>query len=193
MKRLNQFRESRGFSYIEVVVIIAIIAMLSIVLMDVFISHGELFNTTMANVDLQMQRARTLERLGSMTRVASSVQFSQTIDGVLYTTSDDTLVLGLPSIDATGAVIDNAFDYAALYLDAVHPNELRLVIGANAASSRTPVTQLLSDKVAGLTFQYDRFLPEESETVFVQAVFSTTSSGTDESVDVSGVFNLGNQ
>lgn len=193
MISLSRMRQCRGFSYVEIVVVVALIAVLSVVLMEVFISHGKLFNTTMAGADLQMQRARTLERLGSMTRVASGVEFSKSIGGTLYTTSDATLVLAMPSIDAQGAVIDGTYDYAAFYLDASFPNELHLVVGADALSSRTSVNQLLADTVERLAFRYDRSVPEASEAVFIQAAFSKPASGTDETVDVSGVFNLGNQ
>jgi len=88
----------------------------------------------------------------SLTLPANAVLQIYTFSGVTYTSSSTVLVLEIPSIDNSGNVIANTYDYAVFY--SVDTNVYRL-IEANALSNRSSSVKKLSSTVNTLSFVYD--------------------------------------
>ena len=79
----------------------------------------------------------------------------QVVDTVAsYTTSSNTLILQVFSLDENDNIIDGTFDFIIFRQNPDNPNFLEQIIQADAASSRRDGTRTLADSLDSLAFFY---------------------------------------
>lgn len=184
------FLKNKGISIVEAIVVITLVSLISIVIMDLFITHGRIFNLNSAGSDFQLQGAEAVEAVGRVVRVADKALSSRTINSINYTASAGTLVLEIPSIDSTGKVISGKYDYAAVYL---LNNKIFVSQQADPASSRATLARALSDSVSRLQFIYDNSSYDSVSSVLVQLSMSKNISGKTKTLAIDKKFNLKNK
>jgi hypothetical protein len=182
--------KNKGVSIVEAIVVITLVSVVSVVIMDLFITHGRIFNLNSAGSDFQLQGAEVVEAVGRVVRVADKTVSSRTINSVNYTASAGTLVLEIPSIDSAGQVIAGKYDYAAVYLS---NNKIFVSQQADPASSRVSLARALSDSVSRLQFIYDNGSYDSVSSVLVQLAMSKNISGKTRTLAIDKKFNLGNK
>ncbi|MCX6786415.1 MAG: hypothetical protein NTU85_01170 [Candidatus Kaiserbacteria bacterium] len=141
-----------GFTLVETLIVIALSVGMLIVLCMLIRS----FNTSYSyeqGAAISAESARSVMReTESLTLVADHVLQSHTFSTTTYTSSSTVLVLEIPSIDSSGAIISSTYDYAVFYSNGTHAYR---ILAANAASKRVSGTKQLSDTISSLTFSYN--------------------------------------
>lgn len=142
----------RAFSLIETVIVIAIstVMMLTLGFVIYQLNGSVAYEQTVAQSS--GSASAIMREINSLTVPADAVLGAHIFPSATYTSSATALVLEIPSIDPSGNIIANTYDYAAFYT--VGTNAYRL-LAANTASKRSSGTKQLSSTVMSFTFAYN--------------------------------------
>ncbi len=162
-----------GFSFIEMVIVIAVGTTMLIVLGALIFNFNKASIYQQTLVQSSGSANALLREIKSFTLPANAVLGTHTFSSTTHTSTTTSLVLRIPSINSSGSVLTNTYDYAAFYV--VGTRAYRL-LEANALSNRTSGTKLLSSTISALTFAYDTtdFAAVSIVTVDIQTQASTT-------------------
>lgn len=143
---------TRGFTLVETVIVIAISVcmMLALGFLIYNLNETEAYQQTAAQSS--GSASAIMREMESLALPADAVLQSYAFSSATYMSSSTALVLEIPSIDSSGNVTANTYDYAAFYV--VGTNVYRL-IETNALSARVSGTKQLSSAASALTFTYD--------------------------------------
>lgn len=156
---------------IEVLVTLGLLAAIVAVLGAFFARFDGLYRFQTAVRDTAGSASAAARAVDVAVRAADAVAASHAFSGVARSSSADTLVLELPSVNAAGDIVGGAYDYAAFYASGTALYE---ALDANASSSRASSTNELSDALASLSFSYSA--ADLITATSVSAVISTTAS-----------------
>lgn len=171
-------RLSSGHTMLETVVTMFILAIVLIVVTQMFLVLLRTFNLYTARVHTVQEASDISRRFLDWSNNATAVDTAtHIIGGTNYTTSSSTLVLKEAAIDATGSPIANAYDYVILAPDPANTTRLQEIIIADAASSRKSVTKLLGDSVQEHIFTYRDADPATANDVFFSVTVRRSVSG----------------
>ncbi len=148
MKLANQ----KGFTLIEVVIVIGIFSLLMIALLDLFDWHNKIFLLERADTEATGSARTAMNNMTENISQASSVVTSHTFGSTTYTTGTNTLVLQIPSYNSSGNIITGTYDYVAYYKSG---NALYQILEAGSGSARKANTKQLATNAATLTFTTD--------------------------------------
>lgn len=147
------YQSGAGFTLVETILVVALFAVMMGALAALYLSFGTSTLVQKAMADISFRANRALETLHADVGQAQGVLASHAFDsGTTYFSGVSALVLALPSIDASGTVIAESFDYVAYYLDGA---SLYRRLDADAASARQPGVVLLANAIETFTFGYD--------------------------------------
>ena len=145
-------RTARGFTLIETIIVIALslvmIGALTVLIRNFMIvsSYTQLSTMSATSIRTVMNEAELL--IPTANRVLASYDFPD----ATHASSATVLVLEIPSVDSSGAIIPNAHDHAAFYTDGTYAYR---TLATDAASARIPGRKQLSDTISSLTFYYN--------------------------------------
>jgi prepilin-type N-terminal cleavage/methylation domain-containing protein len=142
----------RGFTLIEVVIVIAIFAFLMVSLMGLMMWHNKVFMMERAEIAATGSARNVMNNVTKYTAQAYQVAASTVVSGTTYTTDADTVVLQLPTYNASGAIVNATYDYVIFNLSGTN---LYQIISIGAGSNRKAGTKLLSDSIYTVSFTYD--------------------------------------
>ncbi|MFA5942349.1 MAG: hypothetical protein WC798_01615 [Candidatus Paceibacterota bacterium] len=142
----------RGFSLVETVIVVALSVVMLLTLGFLVYSFNESVSYQQAIAQSSGSADMLMREAGSLVLPADAVLQTHTFSSSTHTSSSTTLVIEIPSIDSSGMVIANTYDYATFYTEG--PDAYRL-LEANTLSRRVSGTKLLSSTVSALTFSYD--------------------------------------
>ncbi len=145
-------RPLTGFTLIEMLITIALFAIIMLVLFNLFDWHNRLFYFQQAQVYVSGSARSSLNDLSNYIAQSQAVLASHTFSGTNYNSGANVLVLQLPSADASGNILASTFDYVVFYTSS---NQLMEQVAPAAGSFRTQVTKQLSDTLNTITFTYD--------------------------------------
>lgn len=163
----------RGFTLIEIVIVIAVGSAMLIVLGVLIFNFNKTSTYQQALVQSSGSANALVREIKSLTLPANAVLETHTFSSATYTSATTSLVLRIPSTNSSGSVIANTYDYAAFYV--VGTKAYRL-LETNALSARASSTKLLSSTISTLTFTYNdaSFPAVNTITVDIQTQASTT-------------------
>ena len=163
----------RAFTLIEMMIVIAVgTAMLLILGVLIFnFNKTAIYQQTLSQSS--GSASALMREIKSLTLPATFVLQTHTFSSATHTSSSTALVLEIPSINSSGTVIANTYDYAAFYV--VGTKAYRL-LEPDALSARASGTKLLSSTISALTFTYNNasFPAISAITADVQTQASTT-------------------
>lgn len=141
---------STGFSVIEMVIVVPLIAIMAFFLSYIGIYHFQTFNSQSAELNITDYARTALDDIDNYVRQATRVLSSYST----YTTGTNTLVLQIPSIDSSGQLVAGTYDNAVFYLSGT---DLFRRIYPDASSTRSNVIQKLASGVntSNFSFSYD--------------------------------------
>lgn len=142
-----------GFSLIEAVVAVAIFSVLIVAVANLYNGYHRLYALAGTQIALTQQSNHIMDELLYYSTQADRVLTAQTVNGRSLVSGESSLVLELPSVDEDGEIIDEAFDYAAFYIDG--PGRLFIAVQPSASSARDNTTKPMGDSVVSLVFSYD--------------------------------------
>lgn len=141
-----------GFTLVESVIMVFILALLLVALFSLYDWHGKVYVYQKAVVETTEQARFSTQTLQAWVNQAYRVESSVTLGGANYQSATTTLGLKLPSVNNQGQAIAGTWDYAAFYLDG---KNLYIKVEPNASSTRPMVYKRLAESILNLEFVYD--------------------------------------
>lgn len=151
MNKKNK-KAQHGVTIVELLIALAIFSILMLFLAGSFANYYDSFRYLEATTSISQSTALFINAVGNSVRQASEIISSRTFSGNSYTTDDTTLILEIPSIDASANVITGTYDYMVFYLVDGH---IYWITEADAASSRNSSFQQISENISNLVLTYD--------------------------------------
>lgn len=145
----------RGATLLELAVTVAVGSVVFLIIGAIFLAQGRFFAIQDAISETQVNAFAAADAVGRYAGSARAVVSGAAINGASYTTSESTLVLRLPAIDAQGEVIAGAWDHVAFTTDPSDPSRFLLDLEADAASARESLTIRPAAFVDKLIFRYN--------------------------------------
>jgi Tfp pilus assembly protein PilV len=165
---------TRGFSLIETILVIFLFTLIMLAVVNVFLGFDKNYYVQNASINTSQTAAAIMDEVHRHALQASAVASSHAYSGTTYTSGTSTLVLTLPSIDSSGDIVSNEYDYAIFYLTG---STSYRILDADASSARAPGSKKLSDVVGDLYFTYDTGTPSSASRVTVDATTTSTVKG----------------
>jgi prepilin-type N-terminal cleavage/methylation domain-containing protein len=138
----------RGFTLIEALVVMLIMAFALMALVSIFISHARSYRTQNSELEVTNEARVALDDVDNYVRQATRVVATYTT----YSSSATQVILQIQSINSSNALIGGKFDYVVyVYSNSV----LQRQIFPDASSSRPASTKQLGSHITSLTFTYD--------------------------------------
>lgn len=141
----------RGLTLVEVLIAMGIATIVGSLLLVIIVNSTGLFYTQSSKLSQGVGINDALQKVKDSIRQSSSVASSYQDNSTTYTSSSTQLILKIPSIDTSGNVIGETFDYYVFFTD---QNFFKFKSFPASQSSRKAFNQILSSNVDGLTFQY---------------------------------------
>jgi prepilin-type N-terminal cleavage/methylation domain-containing protein len=171
---LPHLRDQRGVTLMETLVVITVMTVLLLIVTEVFILNYDVYLKQTGRIEADTGTVFAARSISEQARGATQVMASRTIDGTLYTTSDTTLVLELPSIEQDGDVLIATYDYIAFARDPGDATRVITATDAASGSSRFDGTKLLTAFNDTMTFRYNDPVPADATRVSVLLINETT-------------------
>lgn len=150
MKRKKKKSDSKGFiTLVELTVVVALVALIMLILMSLYVTGQQFLMTESARNDVIRDNRYVFDWISR--DIKGAVQVVSSWDA--YTTSSNSLILRIPSVDSSGLIIDieNEFDYIIYRLNSEYPNKLERVVDAkDGVSSRVDSARVLASRVNSL-------------------------------------------
>ncbi len=175
----NARRKPRGMTLIELLIVVAISAVIMIALLSLYMAGQRYFFNEDAKADA-IEDSR-----GPMTWISRDVREALQVVAThgAYATDANTIVLELPSIDpGTGGLMTGSQDYIIYRRNPAHPEQLQRIIEAAAGTGRQSRTRVMADAVNafGLIYYMQDGITEAStitDTFIVDVTLSSTKKG----------------
>ncbi len=171
---------SRGFTLIEVTVVLSIFAVASIVIGSIYISHSKFYAIESAAADIKTQKNIFTQNFKETAESANLIMASYIFSSITRESSSSTIIFKLPSIDSGGNVVPAKFDYAAFYRE---NNKIHLETSADPASIRKNLKRQLTDAAQEIVFRYDTALPQDAK--IIGASLYLKSGNEEAKIDIS--------
>ena len=150
---LNSLHKNQaGFTLFEMIIVIFLFAILLIGLLNIFDWQQKVYNMEQAEVLATGSARNVMNNMNMYIAQADQIEASRTINGVLYTTGGTTIVVRLPSFDASGDLLASTYDYFVFTQNGTNLNQ---VVELAANSGRKAGNKLLSDKVDSFALTYN--------------------------------------
>ena len=150
MKKLNE----KGYTLFEVLIFAALAGVIGIVLSIVMVNSNQLFITQSNKINQGVGINSALSDINEAIRNAAFIATGYPVASPTYTTSASTLVLAIPSIDASGNIISSTYDYYVVTKDSANPKILRLLMFKDPSSSRSNNNKVLLTDLKVVQFTY---------------------------------------
>ena len=140
----------------EALVVLGIMTILLMTVNSIFTANSDLVARELRQADATIGAVQAVRTISELTRGASDIVANHDFNGTTYTTSSDTLVLKMPSLDINGNVLGAEYDYVAIYrgsganADKIYSN---VVVGLNSA--RPDGIKAISSYNESLIFRYN--------------------------------------
>lgn len=141
----------KGLTLIEVLLAMGTASVISVLLLVVIVNSAGVFYKQSSKVQEGLNINDALAEIKSSIKQASSVAESYTWGSTTYTTSANQLVLRVASIDPSGDILSDTYDYFVVFTD---QNILYFKIFPDPSSFRQLKDRVFSTSVDSLNFQY---------------------------------------
>lgn len=141
----------KGLTLIEVLIAMGIATVAGVLLLVIIINSAGMFSTQSSKVETGLNINDALSKVRETVKQASAVAASYTSGQTTYTSGPTQLVLKIPSIDPSGNIVSDTFDYFVFFQD---QNLFRFKIFPDSSSSRKTADQIFSTSVDNLDFRF---------------------------------------
>lgn len=144
--------KQNGFTLPELIIASSVAVVISGLLLVIMVNSTGLFYEQSSKVSQGVSVNDALSALRQTVRSASSIVSQYPETGTPeYSSSQNSVVFKMSSIDSSGNIIFNTYDYIVYYINKGKLYERTL---PNALSSRSGKTRVLSNKVNTIIFEY---------------------------------------
>ncbi len=145
-------KREQGFTLVELIIVLAICTVLMLGFLSLFEWHQKIYTLEQADVRATSAVRTTLNHMSLYIAQGYEIKATRNVSGTDYTTSSNTVILQLPSVNSSGNVIAATFDYIVFYLD---DGSIYQLIEAGSGSTRDSGSKLLADNVNAFTLTYN--------------------------------------
>ncbi len=142
----------KGFTLVEIVIVLGISCLLMIALFSLYDWHQKIYLQESNSIRITESVRRTLYNMSEIIAQATSIQSSHAFSGTTYSTGGSSVVLQVPSVSSSDAVIPATYDYIAFYLS---NGSVYQVTEAGSGSVRVPGTRKLAENVQTFSLTYN--------------------------------------
>lgn len=161
----------RGFTLIEVVIVIGLVSVLSLVLSLFFVSAHTTYQFQTASLEAHEAASMALYDVHEALLPASHVRASESFESGRYTSGSNEVIVALPAMRSSGELVEGAHDYIALYMrDGSLYRELR---PAPESARRAGVRRLAAVERFSITYDRPQPVDARSLTIEIEAVRTT--------------------
>lgn len=146
---------SRGFTIIEITIVITLAALTLIIASTLFITEWQILGSETAKSELRSQNIAAQTEIARAVEESFEIVNSKIINSGSYASDSDTIILKLPSVDSDQDVIPETFDYEVFERDAADPAKLISDTEINVQSSRPSGKRTVAGFVGTLNFRYN--------------------------------------
>lgn len=168
----------RGYSVIEAMTVIGIMTIVLVMVTQIFAVTYDVYVKQSARTENESGAVLAARTISDQTRGASKVLASQVINGTTYTTGTNVLVLKMPTIDSSNAVLVDTYDYVAIYRDGTETTKIFSDTDAAAGSRRVDGKRLVTAHNETLIFRYNDPVVSDATRVQVYLVNRQTTRST---------------
>jgi len=149
------WQSNKGFSLPELILALTIVAILGGILVSLLNSTNSVFYDQSVKVKQGLSLNQASKELTSLIKSSAGIATQYPPSGAAqYSTNSQTLVLKIPSLNQSGGIIDQIFDYAIITKDSSNPKIMRKKIFVDPLSQRKSEDKVLSTSLKKLTFIY---------------------------------------
>ena len=145
-------RPQNGFNLVETVIALGIFMLVLLAFFNLYSNYTNVFNSQQAISRVAGSATSAVSDMQNYILQATRVASGHTFSGTAYSSGANTLVLELPSADASGDIVSGKFDYVVFYADG---SKLYRLVAADPASGRGSGLKQLSDSLSSVTYTYD--------------------------------------
>lgn len=192
---MNKFK---GWSLLEVLIVVTVAAVAGSLLISLMVSSGKLFVDQSTQISQGLSLNQSQFELTELIKSSSGIVAQYPVSGMSqYTTDSNTLVIRLPAINSNGDVLNSVYDYAVIEADPAKPQILRKQIFKDTQSYRKSENKILSTDLSSLLFSYldvnnAQITPDQAVRVRYIINLSTQSGLSLKESSASGTVNLKN-
>lgn len=176
-----------GFTLLEVMVVVAIIALTGLYLGQIYTNYIRLYALENVKVDLSLATQAALSDLGAGIREAVTALATSTILGMDFTSGGQTLILNVPAFTYVGdeeekQIISDVYDRVVYYLSTTTPARLNKMVEPAPQSKRVSQIKILAGDVNLLNFEYNPAPPQEAKDIVATLALSRVVYGRTQTV-----------
>ncbi len=145
---MTKKQSNAGFTLIEIVLVIFLVAICGWVASDLFINQNRLYQTQTAELNITGDARMALDDIDNYVRLGNRVIDSYSS----YTTGSQVLVLRIQAVNASNQLVPASFDTIVYYLSG---GGLYRQIFPDGLSARDATTKKLAGNVNSLSFTYN--------------------------------------
>ncbi len=136
-----------GFTLVETMFasVVGVMILGMVMILYVGVNNSMARGVALAEINSDVRLA--MDRIVRDVRWSTQLETTRLIDGTLYVTGDNVLILKIPAIDTGGDTIANTYDYVVYTPDASDPERLRKIVDPDAASSRVSSDQVIAKNI----------------------------------------------
>ena len=157
-----------GFTLAEILVVTAIAAILMVVGVAIYLSNNRFYQNQSAEIRVVSNTRQAADRISEFGRNAVGIESSYVYDSVTYATGATAAVLKVPSINSSGGVISETYDYIIVAQDPDDSSRLILIADPAPGSNRAERVLELTDRLDLINFIYDNVTPSLAKNVNFQ-------------------------
>ncbi len=186
-----------GFGLIEVLVAITISAVAGTLLLKIFVQNQGLYFEQSSKITQGFSINQAYTQISESIKIGSSVVSTNLVGSPQYVTDNDTIVIELPSIDSSGNVINQTYDYIVITREGRDLIFLKKKLFPNPLSQRKSEDKLLADKVENFTLIYKdqsglQVSPTNAQKVYFNLELSEKAGLSNQESSAAGEINLRN-
>lgn len=163
-------KNTRGMTIVETIVSLFVAIILIFALTQSFVILLRLNDAQKIVSRLTLHADRGIARVAKVSQESKQVLASAVISGTTYTTSSTELVLQVPSINASGLIINGSFDTVVYRRNPSSTDQLLEITDGQTGSIREDGSRIVSQFVTNLIFRYNNSSPASATivTVFIK-------------------------
>lgn len=147
--------KQKGFTLLEVLIVVLVSSIAGVLLIQSFVQNNSVLYQQSARVNeglnLNEANAQITQDIKTAAAVAQNYPAASPFQ---YTSSSNTLILKIPSIDLSGSIIDQTFDYIVIATDSAKPYYLRRQVFVTTPSTRGASNKILVNNISKALFYY---------------------------------------
>jgi hypothetical protein len=142
-------------SLADMLITIFILVTIVTLMTGMYLAYIYVYKIQVAYNELITSNNIALDKISNIIKGADKVVDAKNINSVDYTTDYDTLILELPSVDASQNIITGSYDYIVYFRDVADQAKLKYDVAPAGGSSRKAGFQMVGDFVNTLVFNYN--------------------------------------